>query len=206
MSTYGDMRERIEDELGRPDLSANIRSAIKSAIVHYESERFYFNQARAARDTETGVKYYGMPSDFQIAHHITITVDDTRYALIPRQFNQLEEMDVRDEYTSRPQYWAVYARQLRLYPVPDDEYRLEFAYTKNFTELDEDSDSNAWTSDAEELIRARAKADVLENKIRGPEAFQEAALSRQRESMALARLRYETNAREATGIITPTRF
>ena len=42
--TYGAMIDRIESELGRSDLTNDVKNAIQSAIRHYERKRIYFNE------------------------------------------------------------------------------------------------------------------------------------------------------------------
>ena len=158
MATYGDLQDRVQSELKRPDLSSEVRLAIKSAIQHYESERFYFSEGRAARNTEANKEYYPLPTDFQKADMITfVRSDNDRIPLQERQWSFIEEIQGNaSTVLGEPDLYAQYASELRIYPVPDDEYRLEIAYVKNQTELSATADSNPWTNDAEELIRLHA--------------------------------------------------
>ena len=53
MSTFGIMIDRIEDEILRTDINSNVQSAIKSAIQHYESHRFWFTEGNNDADSVT---------------------------------------------------------------------------------------------------------------------------------------------------------
>ena len=61
-----------------------------------------------------------------------------------------------------------------------------------------DGDSNAWTTEAEELIRLRAKADLFENVIRD---YAEADRMRAREMEVLMSMNSLNNARTASGFV-----
>jgi hypothetical protein len=84
----------------------------------------------------------------------------------------------------------VQADQFRVYPSPDKStYVVILSYTQSFTDPVYPEDTSPWFTTGEELIRLRAKIDVLVNIIRGPEAFQEAQLLRQREEEVVRGLR-----------------
>lgn len=203
MSTYGVMIDRIGDELDRPDLSAQIKLAVQTAIDHYESERFYFSERRATLDTSAGASYYSVPTDFQKIDVLTMIENGRRTKLLPVPFEWIENTDSNVSAVGHPSYFAIYNEQLRLYPVPDDAYRMELAYVCNLGELSATADTNAWMTDAEEVIRMHAKIDLLASVIRGPDSLQEAAFLKQLEDQAAKRLRYETNRRRSLGKIMP---
>lgn len=198
--TYGDLQDRIQSELQRQDLSAEVRLAIQSAITFYEPERFYFSEARSTRNTEADKQYYPLPSDFQKADWITVLdASSSRHSMVEKQWASIEEFQT-GSVKGLPAYFAQYANELRLYPIPDASYRLEIAYVKNQGDLSATSDYNAWTNDAEELIRMHAKVDLWENQIRDME---QAQIARRREIEALEQLRSETSSRQATGTVRP---
>ena len=201
--TFGGMQAAIADELDRANLSANIRDSILSAISYYESERFYFAEARATLNTTASQEYYHMPSNFQKADVVTLRVGNNISAMTQRPFEAMERRTRAVGQTGIPYEYCVYASQLRLYPIPNDSYRMEISYLKKLGELSATSDANGWMTDGWDLIKARAKADLLMNKIRGQEGFVEAGIMSQREQDELRRLRAETNSRRATGKLSP---
>ena len=206
MSTYGAMIDRIADELKRSDLTSQIRLAIKSAIQNYENETFYFNETRQTIDTVDGKEYYGLPTNFQGLNTLTLTTNSYTYLLQPRTFEWIEEHQTNDNYKSRPTDWAIFAQQLRLFPIPNDSYRIEMSGIKRFDELSATSDTNAFMVDGEEVIRYRAKKDVLINIIQGPESIQAAQAMSMMEQDSLTRLREETTKRRTSNTLRYFRF
>src|SRR5690606_29350195 len=104
-----------------------------------------------------------------------------------------------NSHTSTPYVYAVQADQFRLYPTPDDSYTLILTYRYELEKPSDDTDSTAWFTDGEELIRTHAKIDMLENVIRGPESFQEAEYLRRREVETLRQLRIEYKRSQSSG-------
>ena len=205
MASYSDMQARIQDELKRPDLSAQIRLAIKSAINYYEDKRFWFNEARAYRNTVDGQEYYGLPDDFLQADIIPLTTTGYTYEMIPRTYQYLERVQGNDNWKSRPTDWALYDKQLRLYPIPNDTYRVDISYVKQLEDVSATGSENAWMNEGEELIRMHAKIDVMMNVIRG-DALKEAAFLRPYEDSVLGRLLSQSTSRRTTGRIRPSRY
>lgn len=204
MSTYGAMQARIADELVRPDLSEQIRLSIKTAISFYESKRFYFNEGRATLNTEAGREYYGLPLNFQKAEALSIERSSGHWTpLRLRTWAWIEEQPRYSGSVGCPADYAVFAGQLRLYRIPDDTYRIELGYAKSLPDVNGESDTSAWFIDAEEIVRLHAKADLLMNVIRGPEAVAEASALKQFEKESADRLLVETSSRLATGSVEP---
>ena len=78
------------------------------------------------------------------------------------------------------------------------------------TALSADGDSNAWTTDAEELIRARASRRLYENVVRNVER---ATIAAAQEQEALRVLKRETRMRRSNAVlrvddmlVTPTGY
>lgn len=176
-ATYGDLQNRIADELGgRSDLAANIQLAIQTAIAKWERERFYFNEFRAANafNTAKGQEFYGASDYAPLAtiaqlDRVTVLVSGNRYTLNPRTAPYLEDVSVNPSVQGQPTDYAYFAEQLRLYPIPDAAYPVSLLGTTRFAALVNVADSNAWTVDAEALIRCEAKMDLYENTLQAPD-------------------------------------
>ncbi|MGL4559846.1 MAG: hypothetical protein ACRCV5_20305, partial [Afipia sp.] len=78
--------------------------------------------------------------------------------------------------------------QIRLYPIPDAVYTVTLSYLQKIAEPASDGDSNAWTEEAEELIRASAIRRLRRYDLRD---YQGAAAAEAEESMHLRRLTKE---------------
>jgi hypothetical protein len=200
---FGTLQNRIADELARADLTAQIQNAIQSAIRFHESERFWFNEAEATASTAAGQAAYAVPGDFLEADELTLTVSGNRFPMCPRGYDWYRGVSLTNTSRGRPTDWSYYADQFWLYPVPDGIYTLTLSYLKRLSLLVAAGDTNAWMTGGEELIRARAKADLYANVIRD---FDEAIAMRLMESDALANLRAKSAKKQATGRLTATEF
>jgi len=178
-TNYGQMQSTIAIELGyRTDLSTQIQNAIQTAIAKWERTRFYFNELNAinAFNTTANQEYY-TSSDYAaiatIAHidKMWALVANNRYFLMPRTMQYLDEVSVNANVAA-PSVgvdYAYYAETIRLYPIPDGAYPISIQGTQRFATLVNPSDTNAWTQDAEALIRTEAKLDIWLNIIKDEE-------------------------------------
>lgn len=159
--TYGTMQARIAREINRTDLSTEIRDAIKSAIQHYESTRFWFNETSQNVSTSAGNPWVSVPTDFLTADELTIQLNQRAYQLQRWSFADLDELDTSGATVQgQPIGYALYGERFRIYPVPDAVYTITVSYLQRLPELSADGDTNAWLTDAEQLIRARAKWEL----------------------------------------------
>ena len=202
MSTYGTMQTRIADELARSDLTSQIKLAIQSAIAHYSGKRFWFNEAQATASTSDGTEYYAVPNDFQSIDSLRITVNGTTYTLESQPWVWMDEAQSNSAYKGQPIYYAIYAQQFRLYPIPDAVYTLKLSYQKALGSLSADGDTNAWMVEGERLIRMRAKWDLFSNVIRTEP--DEEAKCKAAENDELAELQGRTVSQLSVGRIIPS--
>lgn len=162
MTTYAIMRARIADEYVNESITtAQINSAIQTAIKHYERKPFFFNQKTGTFATVASQEYYSSSDNADIDDivHIfaaTVTDNSLKTKLFPVDFGAMDECQ-DGSVTGLPEQLAYFKQQIRLYPIPDAVYTVTLAYVYRFAALSADGDSNAWTTDAEELIRQRAK-------------------------------------------------
>ena len=220
MTTYADLQSRIADELGaRSDLTSEIQLAIQTAIAKWERERFYFNEVRTANafSTVKGQEFYGS-SDYAplgtLAHidKLSVLIAGNRFALSPRTTQYLEDLSLNPAVQGQPMDYAYYALQLRLYPIPDAAYPINILGTTRLAALVNAGDSNAWSIDAEALIRAEAKMDLYENVLQTPELADRMRLlihgdpSKPGHRGYLYALKAETARRGASGKVRPTYF
>jgi hypothetical protein len=216
VATFGDMQTRISDDLGRNDLLTStlngtvspIANAIQSAIKHYESERFWFNEARATASTtapvaSVGTPNYALPTDCIEFDSLSLTVNGTRYALEQAPWSDIDELVGITAGFGAPNLYALYADQIWLYPVPDAVYTLTLSYLKSLSALSANSDTNAWVVEAEALIRTRAKVLLMLEVTKDPEG---AAGLEALEQDLLTRLRSRTGRIVGTGHVRPTEF
>lgn len=172
MATYGAMQTRIADELVNDGdiTTAQIQNAIQSTIADYAGEPFWFNEAVTTFSTVANQELYTSTDLAAIPNIIKIISmripGSGGYAnYIPGITNDQIE-DIQDgTLFGQPDYYSRFANKIRLFPIPDAVYTIKISYIATLSTLSADSDTNAWTEDAEEVIRQGAKkrlaADIL---------------------------------------------
>ena len=198
---YGSMIARIEDEIADSTLTAQVKLAIQDAIKYYSRERWYFTEAIDTFATVASTQNYNLPSDFKGMERMRLTYTSATYwELTPRSFDYINNITTINTVTGPPQDYAIFAEQVYLYPIPNGVYTVTRYYNKQLTQLSADASTNAWMVDGEELIRTRAKWDLMLHLIR---EFDEADRLKQAEVEAYQNLKGSSTIREVQGRITP---
>lgn len=157
MATYGAMVNRIVEELPRGDTSitAIVQAQLLSAVEFYTNERFWFNEKQTTLTTSSSLAYYAWPTDLiEIDQVIAHDAAGTKYELEPVSFQRMNASDPGNTF-GQPCYYSTYGKQFRLYPVPDATYTFVVSHQFSPATLSATTDTNAWTTEAEALIRAR---------------------------------------------------
>jgi hypothetical protein len=174
MSTFGQMVERIRVDLDRgTDFDTRIKRAIVDAIVFYRSNRLGFNTKRARALITSGMETVSLPTDWIESDFMRLEDDGDRMPFIEVGFEEIEGYRESDDDRGMPQYYAIQHREMRLYPIPDQSYSLVFSFQyelKDISLSQSDNHTNAWLTEADQLIYYRAKGDLLINYIDGEEA------------------------------------
>lgn len=211
MSTFGYMVEQIRGDINRgSSFDSRIKEAIVNAISYYQGRRFTFNIKRATASTVASQEYYAWPVDFMEADMIRILYPSGSFTdpLDEVTYRWIEEHRHNVNYESEPEKFATQGSELRLWPVPDQVYELTLTYLFKDTAVSlsaSDGATSAWVQIGKgyELIKPRAQADVLENKIGGQNAVLKAQLQKSRERDVYASLRRLANRQHSAGKITP---
>jgi hypothetical protein len=187
-ATYIQLQTRIADEIGdRSDLlgplistSSNspIKRAIASAIAKWEREPFYFNEVYnnvtplfttvPAQEFYTTSDGAGIATAPYIMSLHALIGGDQRVPLTLRDWQYLDDIANNVSSTGQPTDWAYFGEQIRLYPIPDQAYPIRASRTQRFTALSADSDANAWTQDAFDLIRCEAQLTLGRDFLKDP--------------------------------------
>lgn len=185
---YGTLQRVIADEIGdRFDLlgdlsdtgltSSPIKRAIQSAISKWEREAFYFNEIYASPlfTTVAGQEFYDTgtdPDEFAVSPNVWLLhalISGNRYDLDQRSWADLERGSPNPDLRGQPAEWAYFGNRIRLYPIPDGAYPIRASRTGVATTLSADTDANAWTTDAYDLIRAEAKLTLARDVLHDPQ-------------------------------------
>lgn len=174
MTTLPIMVTRIENEIDDENIRDEVILAIRSAIQLHGGKQFYFNQKTFTFATVAAQEFYTVSdaADIESFTEVTssyITSGGTRYP-----FNVIGNEVIEDAQsglrTGRPTNWAYFAQQFRVFPIADAVYTATIrGYCKLATLTDDATatNTNAWMTDGEILIRQTAKrmlyTDVIEN-------------------------------------------
>ncbi len=205
MSDFGTMQSNIATLLRRDDLTAEIKLAINRAIAHYSTENWPWFETRSTSLTTTAsTKTVAVPSDFVYDLSMHVTVNNAKYPVSKRTMQYVEELYYSDSLEEQPFIYAHFANAFYLYPIPDNTYTLTLLYYAKPAVLTNSTDSNDWTTTAEELIEARAMWWLATAVMRNDQV---AASNKGREMDAYSRIRSQATMQASSGKLRPsTRF
>lgn len=199
MTTLPIMVSRLEDEIDDTNLRNQVVLAIRSAIQLYGPKKFYFNQKTFTFSTVAAQEFYTLlaAADIETFTEVTssyITSGGTRYPFHVIGNEVIE--DAQDGLrTGRPTNWAYFAQQFRCFPIPDAVYTATIRGYCKLTALTDDgagTNTNAWMTDGEILIRQAAKRMIYTDVIKDAESALTAGGA---EAQALDALETETALR-----------
>ena len=203
MATYSEMQTRIADELARTDLTEQIKKAILSAVEFYKDDRFWFNEGEVSLTTADGTESQAMDVTFGEIDEKTITISGNRYPLKLVSYSELRRSVLLTTSKGQPGRIAIFDEKVWYDPVSDGIYTVKLSGLVYFTTLSVGSDTNAWTTEAEQLIRHHAKADLFANIIRNDkEAQKMIGLS----DALLSKLKQKTVQKIGSGRLKATSF
>ena len=175
MTDYATLRNRIADELANDGdiTTAQINYAIQDTIKFYERKPWWWNQKVATFSTVNGQEYYGSAALADIPNIVqvisaTLTADSLKEPLKAVDYESIDD-EQDGSVVGDPRVFAVFKEEIRLYPIPTAVQTVTLSYIYRLTALSADSDSNAWTTDAEELIRQGAKRRIALNYLNSEE-------------------------------------
>ena len=195
MATYLETQTRIANELSRDDLTAEIKLAILSAVEYYKKRRWPWNEYVDTLSTTASQTYVALPTDFVELDMLEVTISGSKRPLFKRDYSEIIQWRANSS-AGQPTDFALHQNRIELFRTPDDAYTLTIHYLQSLTALSADADTNAWLTDAEELIRLHAKKDLYVNKIRNTKAAQDMQAM---EDSVLLRMESWHERRTATG-------
>lgn len=171
-ATLQDMVDRISTELQRTDIENEINLAISQAISYYQRVTFYQSDAQISIPTVAHQVSYTLPSDFAWARDVWAIVNTTRYELNPRSYEYLETefANTQNPVEGSPVDYAIFSGSIYLWPIPDSStYTTQISYVSKVAIPSTPTTSNFWTTDAEAVIRNRAKAILFDEVLNQPD-------------------------------------
>jgi hypothetical protein len=208
VGTLGYMKDKVADELARPDLTSQIADKITEAIAAYQPERFFFSESRDITfNTVAGQEFYAAADNaaiplLQAFDYVILYIGSIPWPIARRTDVEIEVLNQNGLMKGQPWNWSYYNQQLRLGPVPDAVYSMRIAcHNKIAAPSGDDVVGNPWMTDnAERLIRCRAKYELFLHIIRNMEQAEAMATATQE---AFDTLKGQTNRLVGRGIMAP---
>lgn len=175
------MKARIVTELARPDFttaSTDIADAINTAIAAYQGERFRFSttipNAPQTFSTVAGRYIYTSADNANISSllkidYVFIQIGNTLQELARTSAEDVILYNQVNTMQGQPSSYAYEGNQLLLAPVPSDVWTITLGLFKAVAAPATDAETgNPWMTDAELLIRSRAKYELAVHRLRNP--------------------------------------
>lgn len=208
MTTLAEMVSSITAETARNDADweTRVRREITRAIRFYQRERFWFNETRLITfNTVVGQAFYAAADHADIPNllaidYITIQQNTNLFELCQTTPGELDTYST-NVANNLPVEYAYFESKLRFWPAPNAIYPVRINSLIRVAEPASDAEAdNPWMTDAEELIRSRAKRNLY---LHSMSDQTEAAAMKGAEDEALSSLRAETSRRTAIHTILP---
>lgn len=210
------MIDRIDDELKKSGvMNTQIAACVGDAIAVYQSHRFRFSESRTVCtfNTVTGQEFYTSSDNAAIAtlylfDYITVQIGVAQFEMTRREPRDVELLTQTGTQRGQPHTYSYMDYQLRFYPVPDNAYPIRVAGHMKIAAPASDAETgNRWMTDAERLIRSRAKYELAINYgVGGPELIALMHPETGATADAYSELKREANKVTGTGLIRATQF
>lgn len=201
------LRNRIEDDIDRTDLTSQITDFINRAIKFYEKENFWFTETSTTFVTVAGTETYlqtAIATNIKNIVRVEITISTNNvYELTLRDINYIREQNSITYNTGRPTDYCIYGGYLYLSRIPDAVYTVKVFYRKDYPALSATSDTNDYLDFAEDLIEMRTEGRIYRRIILDGDR---ATMCDQEEAMHLQQLRELNVAKRATNTMKLTDF
>ena len=194
MATLGQVFDRVNnDYLNRTDLTAETERAVRAAIRHYEHQRFWFNESSTALATVANTSHIARPEAFFATDELRFFyAASASYSLQRTDLDWLLEMRAGAQTFGQPTHYAEWGERYELFPIPDSAWTITVHGYQQLPSLSVTTQSNAWTSAAEDLIVYHATKLMWATVLRNTETAQVFA---ELERAELRELRYHNEAR-----------
>ena len=161
MPTYKDLQDKVNlDYLNQMTLIPETKRAITSVIRCYEGRRFWFNETATTVALVSSQGYLTVPSDFLFLDRLEVTTNGTAYPLRHVNYDAIRNMNSSNNY-GQPTDYAYRGDRFVLGTAPDSAYAATIYYVHSLPVLSADSDSNAWTNEAFNLIAHAATLELM---------------------------------------------
>lgn len=224
MTTLAAMKARIAAEISRSDLTEQIATAINDSIAAYQGSRFFFSDISPAApvtfNTVIGQSVYGAAASpylntSYVFDRVWVMIGNVASELVKADPSNLTIFNQQGTMQGDPTYYAYQNGSIILSPTPSAVRTITLNVLRNVAAPAADDEAgNPWMTDAEPMIRARAKFEIATHVTRNPQMAQ--AMSPEPPELnggvvgaayrAERNLKAITNRLTGTGVIESTQF
>lgn len=128
IADYDELKGAIADFLNRDDLTAVIPTFIRLCEARIDRDLRHWKQTKRTTVSLTTQYNDVLPADFLQAVRLQIT-DGATSELAPASNAAMLDMRAeRNDRVGRPEYYALTAEELEVFPTPDDTYTASLVY------------------------------------------------------------------------------
>ena len=211
MATKEDLKNIIEDDLQRTDISTQVYRAIDYAIDFYKDERFDFNTFYSSTVSLTVSAAFLPLTALSVR---PLIIDRLRLNMAANYFVDVQPRDfdwimARQDvhHIAMPVEYCIFNQALQFDTYADDSYTLVLDGVKSLGNTTSDSyttaDATAWFNAGKELIRSKAKENLYLHVLKD---MQQAQVMAEVTRMAFKNLKGKDTRQRSTGFIRPTDF
>ncbi len=212
--TFASICDEISDDIddATGEYGPQIVAAVRAAIRYCERDTYYFNETRDITfPTVSGQEWYdaadntNIPTLVRIQQAFREDANNVRLTLRYDSPQSLELLADNSAVRGEPYSYTYFGQRIRIYPIPDTQpftIRLQVGPYR-LAPLATDTDSNAWLTEAYDLIIARAKYILNKNTLKDVNAAIEALNDYNDQKKVLGA---ETSSRNGSGYVVPTQF
>lgn len=204
MATLQQIRVRVSRKLQDPDNTSRstgvVDEEINRSIRYYENYRFWFNEDLKTITLVQDQKLVpDLPSDLLSELQVNgLMLIDAQVKIDLIKLAPDDFFDRDQNQTGRPYYYTYRDNEYLLLPVPQQAYSLIFRYLKTYADLVNDSDTNDFTDNAEDLIMLHTLKNMYAEDKQDPEL---ASHYHGLETSELKALRERTDNRNNSGYL-----
>lgn len=212
--SFSNLVAQIADDIDdtTSEYTSQIQASVFEAIRFCEREIYYFNQTRDVTFTTVeNRQFYDAADNAQIPRLGGLTAawsedaQGQRTTLLRWRQQDLESLSDNSAAKGEPYAFTYYDQKIRLYPIPGETvFTIRLQLTPyRLAPISDPSESNAWTIEAFDMLRARAKYSLYKNILKDANLAAEALNDYNEQHLAL---KAETSRRNGTGVIVATAF
>lgn len=204
MSTYGELQSSIIGDLGnRTDLGQRVVDEIAQRITFYQDEPFSQQEATdTSLTTATSTATYTLASTVaQVTGAWYLYAGNIWLPLNPVPIEYINTVDnIVPPVQSPPTDYAIYGRQIRLYPWPSGAWQMKLQVIARTGIPGSSADANLWTQDAFALIRHATVEQIAAQYLGKVDKAAQAGVLKERE---LSFLLHRATILSSTGRVQP---